>query len=75
MEVMVMENKELKDKIQKTVIENIAISAIKEEINMKKIKNKKIFYTVLSTAAMFMICMVVIAGSKIKIGEKDKRNR
>ena len=65
-----MENKELKDKIQKTIIENIAISAIKEEINMKKIKNKKIFYTVLSTAAMFMICMVVIAGSKIKIGEK-----
>lgn len=68
---MVMESRELKDKIQKTVRENIAISAIKEEINMKKIKNKKIFYSVLSTAAMFMICMVVIAGNKINIGEKE----
>lgn len=66
-----MESRELKDKIQKTVRENIAISAIKEEINMKKIKNKKIFYSVLSTAAMFMICMVVIAGNKINIGEKE----
>lgn len=66
-----MENKELKDKIQKTVKENIAISAIKEEINMKKIKNKKIFYSILSTAAMFMICMVVIAGNKINVGEKE----
>ena len=51
MEVMVMENKELKDKIQKTVRENIAISAIKEEINMKKIKNKKIFYTEIGRAS------------------------
>lgn len=66
-----MESKELKDKIQKTVRENIAISAIKEEINMKKIKNKKIFYSILSTAAMFMICMVVIAGNKINVGEKE----
>lgn len=69
-----MENKELKDKIQKTVRENIAISAIKEEINMKKIKNKKIFYSILSTAAMFMICMVVIAGNKINVGEKENSN-
>lgn len=69
-----MENKELKDKIQKTIKENIAISAIKEEMNMKKNKNKKMFYSILSTAAMFMICMVVIAGSKIKIGEKEKQN-
>ncbi len=67
-----MENKELKDKIQKTVRENIAISAIKEEINMKKIKNKKIFYTVLSTAAMFMFCMVVIVGNKINVGKREK---
>lgn len=66
-----MENKELKDKIQKTVRENIAISAIKEEINMKKIKSKKIFYSILSTAAMFMICMIVIAGNKINVGEKE----
>lgn len=69
-----MESKELKDKIQKTVRENIAISAIKEEINMKKIKNKKIFYSILSTAAMFMICMVVIAGNKINVGEKESPN-
>lgn len=69
-----MENKELKDKIQKNVRENIAISAIKEEINMKKIKNKKVFYSVLSTAAMFMICMVVIVGNKINIGKKENSN-
>lgn len=69
-----MKNDDLKKMIQKNVRENIAISAIKEEINMKKIKNKKMFYSVLSTAAIFMVCMVVIAGSKIKIGEKEKLN-
>lgn len=67
-----MENKELKDKIQKTIKENIAISAIKEEMNMKK--NKKMFYSILSTAAMFIICIVVIAGSRIKVGENGKTN-
>lgn len=69
-----MENDNLKKAIQKHVREKIAISAIREEIEMNKQKNKKILYSVLSTAAMFIVCMLVIAGHKINVGEKENPN-
>lgn len=69
-----MENSELKSKILKNVKENIAISNIREEINMNKVKNRKILYGVLSSCAIFIICAVVVINSNIKIGEREKEN-
>lgn len=65
-----MDNNELKNRIRNNVKENIAISNVREEINMNKIRNKKIFYGVLSSCAMFIICAVVIINSKIGEGYK-----
>lgn len=67
---MVMDNNELKNRIQKNVKENIAISNIREEIDMNNVKNKKVFYGVLSSCAMIMLCAVVIVNSNIKFGDK-----
>ena len=69
---MVMDNNELKNRIQKNVKENIAISNIREEIDMNNVKNKKVFYGVLSSCAMIMLCAVVIVNSNIKFGDKKK---
>ena len=49
----------LNDKKYKNIIEKIAISNLKEEVEMKKGRNKKIIYGVLSTCALFMICGVI----------------
>ena len=49
----------LNDKKYKNIIEKIAISNLKEEIEMKKGRNKKIIYGILSTCALFMICGVI----------------
>lgn len=55
-----MENNELKNKVQKNVKENIAISNIRKELDMERRKNKKIFYGILSTCAVFVLCGVVL---------------
>lgn len=52
-----MKNNNLKNRIQKNVKEKIAISTIREEICMNKRKNKKVIYTVLSSCAVFAICI------------------
>ena len=69
-----MDNNEFKNKIRKNVKENIAISNIRKEIDMNKVKNKKVFYGVLSSCAMIIICAVVIVNSNIKLGDKEKED-
>ena len=56
---MILNKDLLNDKKYKNIIEKIAISNLKEEIEMKKIKNRKIIYGVLSTCALFMLCGVL----------------
>ena len=53
---MILNKDFFNDKKYKNIIEKIAISNLKEEIEMKKAKNKKILYGVLSTCALFMLC-------------------
>ena len=56
---MILNKDFFNDKKYKNIIEKIAISNLKEEIEMKKGRNKKIIYGMLSTSALFMICGVI----------------
>lgn len=56
---MILNKDFFNDKKYKNIIEKIAISNLKEEIEMKKGRNKKIIYGMLSTCALFMICGVI----------------
>ena len=55
MEVMAMENNELKERIRKNVKEKIAVSNIREEFDMKTTNKRKIIYGITSSAAVFYI--------------------
>lgn len=59
-----MEDNELKTKIIKNVRENIAVSNIRKELDMDKVKDKKIFYkVVLAACAMFVISVAIITNN------------
>ncbi len=64
---MAMKNNELREKIRKNIKEEIAISNIRKEFDMKTNKNRKILYAISS------ICAVFILGIGIFIGT-DKMN-
>lgn len=55
-----MENNNLKEKIQKRVKEKIAIANLKEEIGMKQVKNRKIFYGALASCALLVLCVGIV---------------
>lgn len=55
-----MENNKLKNQIQKNVKERIAISNIREEINMNKEKSRKVVYSVLASCAMLALCVGIL---------------
>lgn len=76
-----MEDNELKTKIIENVKENIAVSNIRKELDMDKVKDKKVFYKVVLVAcAMFVISAVIITNNisldnnndNIKIDTNDK---
>ena len=56
---MILNKEFLNDMRYKKIIEKIAISNLKEEIEMKNSRNKKIAYGILSTCALFIICGVI----------------
>ena len=55
-----MKENELKQRIQKSVKENIAISNWKEEIHMNKEKNRKLVCGVLASCAMLVLAIGII---------------
>ncbi len=59
MEVMAMENNDLKEKIRKNVKERIAVSNIREEFDMKITNKRKIIYGTLSACEMCVLCLGV----------------
>lgn len=59
-----MEKEELKSRIKNNVRESIAIANMKEEIEINRIKSKKILYSVLSSCAIFIICSVIFLNKK-----------
>ena len=63
MEVMAMENNDLKEKIRKNVKEKIAVSNIREEFDMKSKKSRKIIYGITSSAAVFILGVGIIIGT------------
>lgn len=59
-----MEKEELKSRIKNNVRESIAIANMKEEIEINRIRSKKVFYSVLSSCAIFIICSVILINKK-----------
>ncbi|MBR1802898.1 MAG: hypothetical protein IJ777_02875 [Clostridia bacterium] len=55
-----MENEKLKNQIRKSVKEKIAVSNMREKIDMEKRNSKKVIYSVLSTCAILMLCVGII---------------
>lgn len=66
-----MDYNELKDKIQKNIKEDIAISNMKKEISMNKVKDKKVLYTILSSCAVFFICGMIATHNNIPMFDKE----
>ena len=63
MEVMAMENNNLKERIRKNVKEKIAVSNIREELDMKSKKSRKIIYGITSSVAVFILGVGIIIGT------------
>ena len=57
-----MENNNLKEKIRKNIKEEIAISNIRKEFDMKTNKSKKIIYMVSSVCAVIILCIGIFIG-------------
>lgn len=56
-----MENKELKEKTRKNIKEEIAISNIRKEFDMKTNRNKKIIYIISSICAVFILVVGILS--------------
>lgn len=54
-----MKDNELKEKIRKNLKEEIAISNIRKELEMKSKKYNKIIYGILSACALFIVCLFI----------------
>ena len=58
-----MENNNLKERIRNNVKEKIAVSNIREELDMKSKKSRKIIYGITSSAAVFILGVGIIIGT------------
>ena len=54
-----MKDNELKEKIRKNLKEDIAISNIRKELNIKSKKYIKAIYGILATCALFILCLCI----------------
>lgn len=71
-----MENSELKEKIRKNVKEEIAVSNIRKEFNMKSKKNEEIIYWITSCVAVVILGFGIIIGTNgITDLQSDKQNK
>ena len=77
-----MENRDLKEKIRKKIKEEIAISNIRKEFDMKRNKEKRIIYAISSICAIFILGIGIFIGTEkfninlfqngiIEIGKED----
>lgn len=60
---MAMKNNELREKIRKNIKEEIAVSNIKKEFDMKTNKNRKILYAISSICAVFILEIGIFIGT------------
>lgn len=58
-----MENNNLKEQIRKNIKEEIAISNIREEFDMKTNKNKRVVYAISSICAVFILGIIIFIGT------------
>lgn len=58
-----MQNNELKERIRKNIKEEIAISNIRKEFDMKTNINKKMVYTISSICAVFILGIGILVGT------------
>lgn len=74
-----MNSDDMKEKIRMNVKENIAISNIRKEFDMKNKNNKKVIYGILSACAMFILCVGIAINVNFQpditnVGELSKDN-
>lgn len=69
-----MENNDLKEKVRKNVKEKIAISNIRKEFDMKNKYNNKVIYVILSTCAVFILCVGIIVNIKFPFNNTNNLN-
>ena len=76
-----MKNNDLKEKIRKNIKEQIAISNIRKEFDMKTNRNKKIVYIASSICAVFILGIGIFIGTNklqvdntVKIGKSEEQN-
>ena len=60
---MAMKNNELREKIRKNIKEEIAVSNIRKEFDMKTNKNRKILYAISSICAVFILGIGIFIGT------------
>lgn len=76
---MAMKNNELREKIRKNIKEEIAVSNIRKEFDMKTNKNKKVIYVLSSICAVFILGIGIfvgvnknlLPGNTVDIGKTD----
>lgn len=77
-----MKDNELKEKIRKNIKEEIAISNIGKEFDMKTNKNKKVIYVLSSICAVFILGIGIFVGvnhnlllnNTVDIGQTDAKD-
>ncbi len=75
-----MKNDELKEKIRKNIKEEIAVSNIRKEFDMKTNRNKRIVYVISSICAVFILGIVIFIGTNkldnaFNIGKTEQSNK
>lgn len=66
-----MENNDLKENIQKSLKEKIAISNIKNEFDMKNKNYTKVAYEILSLCAILILCIVISSKVNFQLNIND----
>lgn len=69
-----MENNELKESVRKNIKEEIAISNIRKEFDMKTNRSKKIVYVISSMCAVFILVIGIFLGINSKLLHNDIDN-
>lgn len=69
-----MENSELKEKIRKNIKEEIAVSNIRREFDMKSKKNKKVIYWITSCAAVVILGFGIIISTNTLNNNQTQNN-
>lgn len=67
-----MENANLKERVKNRIKEKIAISNIRNELEFNKLKNKNLTYLIVSSCAVFILCIGIVLSNINPVYEKPE---